>query len=279
MIDTITIVFKDELPILQVQAQSIDLYCQDIGIQTIFVVVNDDDIVADQIDINWWGSLSSCVKIISRSFFKYEFAKNGWLSQQVLKILASSLSNNQYSMILDAKTIIVKPTSIDLLFPGGMIAGGTQPIQKVFRPSAQIVGELFKITVDHNGGCSGVPFIFNNDIVRNMIVEIENRTNELFPKWFQDQGMVTEYILYVGYCKYFYGTLDNVYSNTYPYRVTNLCHSETEIIDSKLNNMAEPNNLTVSIHRRAWGIMTDKQKSTYKQLLISRGITSGENIK
>ena len=277
MLDIVTVVFQDELPILQVQAESIDLYGQDMGIQTIFVVVNDDDSVADQIDSSWWGSLHNHVRIIPRSYFAHEFVKDGWLSQQVLKILASSLSTNQYSMILDAKTILVKPATIDLLFLDGKLAGGTWPIQKVFLTSARIVGELFNVTVDRNGGTSGVPFIFKNELVRGMIAEVESRTNTLFPKWFQDQGMVTEYILYVGYCKYLYGNLDNMYSYTLPYRVSNLCHSQVDIISDKLNEMAQSNMLTVSVHRRAWAVMTEEQKNSYKKLLVSRGIkTAGD---
>ena len=273
MIDTVTIVFRDELPILKVQAESIDLYCKDLGIQTVFVVVNDDDSVAKDIDANWWGS------IIPRSYFNCKFVENGWVSQQVLKVLTSALSTNQYSMIVDAKTIFIKPATIDLLFPGGKIAGGTFPIQEVFKTSAHIVGELFDVVVDANGGHSGVPFIFKNEIIRSMIEEIKIRTGELFPKWFQDQGMVTEYILYTGYCKYLYGEMGNIYSLTHPYEVCNLCHSQTGIISIKLNEMTQPNKLTVSVHRRAWEVMSDEQKNIYKQLLISRNIKTAENLK
>ena len=279
MFDIVTVVFQDELPILKVQAESVNLYGQEIGIQNIFVVVNDNDDVVDQIDPVWWGNLSTRVKIIPRSFFNCEFVENGWVSQQVLKVLASALSTNQYSMILDAKTILVKPATFDLLLPGGKIAGGVYPIQKVFRPSAQIVNELFGVEVDRNGGLSGVPFLFKNDHIQSMIVEIEQRTTQKFPKWFQDQGMVTEYILYAGYCKYLYGTLDKVYSMTKPYDVCNLCHSQTAIISEKLKDMTDPCKLTVSVHRRAWPEMNEEQQNTYKQFLISRGMTSAKELK
>ena len=277
MLDIVTIVFRDELPILKVQAESINLYCKDIGIQTIFVVVNDDDSVVDQIDTAWWGSFSDRVRIIPRSFFKYEFVENGWVSQQVLKVLASALSTNQYSIVLDAKTIFVKTATIDLLFPGGKLAGGTCPIQEVFKTSARIVEEIFNVVIDYNGGNSGVPFIFKNEIIRSMIAEIETRTGETFPKWFQDQGMVTEFILYVGYCKYLHGEMSNIYSLSNPYDAVNLCHSQIGIIPNKLLDMTNSCNLTVSIHRRAWAAMTTEQKNTYKNLLVSRGIkTAGE---
>ena len=103
MIDIVTVVFRDELPILQLQAQSIDLYCRDIGVKDIFVVVNDTDSVADQVDPAWWGSMSQCVKIVPRQKFECNFVENGWVSQQALKMLASSMSTNTWSMVLDAK--------------------------------------------------------------------------------------------------------------------------------------------------------------------------------
>ena len=278
MIDIVTVVFKDELPILKVQAESVDLYCKELGIKTIFVIVNDEDSVANQIDSAWWGSLSNCVKIIPRSFFKYNFVENGWVSQQVLKVLASALSTNQFSMILDAKTIFVKTTTLDLLLPDGKMAGGLYKIQEVFSTSARIVGELFNVVVDRNGGLSGVPFIFNTNDIHGMIAEIESRTNDSFPNWFQDQGMVTEYILYVGYCIYRYGNLDKIYSLTVPYQVVNLCHSQTGIISNKLLEMSEPGSLTVSVHRRAWTVMTTEQQHIYKQLLVDRGIKTAEDL-
>jgi hypothetical protein len=278
MIDIITVVFEEELPILKVQAESINLYAQEIGIQTIFVIVNDDDNVVDQINLDWWGSFRDRVRIIPRSYFGCTFVENGWVSQQALKILASALSTNQFSMILDAKTIIVKKAVIDLILPGGKPIGGTHPIPEVFYPSARIIGELFGVTLTRNGGSSGVPFIFNNNIIRDMLVEIKSRTGQEFSDWFQEQGMVTEYLLYVGYNLYLHGLMDKFYSLTYPYTVANLCHNQTGIIEEKLIEMLEPDKLTISVHRRAWAVMNEKQRSTYKQILVSRGLTTAQEL-
>lgn len=278
MLDTVTIVFKEELPILKVQAESINLYGQEMGIQTIFVVVNDNDNLVDQIDPGWWGSLKDRVRIIPRSYFGCTFVENGWVSQQALKILTSALSTNQFSMILDAKTIIVKKATIDLVLPGGKPIGGTLQIPEVFYPSAKIVGELFGVTLTHNGGSGGVPFIFNNSTIRNMLIEIKSRTGQEFSDWFQEQGMVTEYLLYVGYNLYLHGEMNKFYSLTHPYSVANLCHSQTAIIDNKLLEMQEPIRLTISAHRRAWAVMNEKQRSAYKQILISRGLTTAREL-
>ena len=99
MIDTVTIAFQEELPVLRAQAQSLDLYCADIGIKNVWVIVNDHAGVADLIDPAWWGHLSSRVRIIARDHWAGEYATNGWLTQQLLKMRGAELSANDYSMI------------------------------------------------------------------------------------------------------------------------------------------------------------------------------------
>ena len=69
MIDIVTVVFEQELSVLRLQAQSIELYCQDIGVKSIYVIVNDADSLAAQIDPAWWGNMSSLVRIVPRSQF------------------------------------------------------------------------------------------------------------------------------------------------------------------------------------------------------------------
>jgi hypothetical protein len=121
--------------------------------------------------------------------------------------------------------------------------------------------------------------MFKNDIIRDMLVEIKSRTGKEFSDWFQEQGMVTEYLLYVGYNLYLYGSMDKFYSLTYPYGVANLCHSQTGIITEKLMEMQEPHRLTISVHRRAWAVMTQEQREAYKTILINRNITTAQDIK
>jgi hypothetical protein len=279
MIDIVTVVFREELPILRVQAESIDLYCQGIGIRTIFVVVNDTADLINDIDVAWWGSLSNRVRIVHRDHFGCSFVENGWVSQQVLKVLGSSLSENQFSMILDAKTIIVKSATLELLLPGGKPIGGNHPIPEVFYPSANIVGKLFNVKLTHNGGSSGVPFMFHNNTIRSMLAEIKSRTGQEFSDWFQEQGMVTEFLLYVGYNLYLHGAMDQFYSLTYPYTVANLCRTQTGIIEEKLVEMQQKDKLTVSVHRCAWAVMSEEQRNTYKKLLVSRNIKTAQDLK
>lgn len=271
-IDLVTVVFEPELPVLRAQAQSINLYCQDIGIKNIYVIVNDHESVADQIDPAWWGDMQHRVVILSRRVFSTDFVEDGWISQQVLKVLGAAISFNIWSMVLDAKTLFVKPLRLaDLMDSQGRPQTGQLEIYPVFEPSRSRVSRLFDVDVRRQLGPGGVPFIFNTRWVRAMIADIEQRTGQSFPAWFQAQGSVTEFILYSGYLESAHMT-DLLY-NTQRSRLfaCNVCHSEVESFDRKFQEMQ--NSLTTSIHRNAWIRLSSDQQQQYHKFLSSRGIT------
>lgn len=265
MIDLITVVFEDELATLKTQAKSIAVYGH--NIDTIFVVVNEDSALGSKIDRTWWGRWQERVQIVNRAAFGDTWSDNGWLSQQVLKLMAATVSSNEWSMILDAKTFFVRPMLEFDKFP----AVGQLGIQPVFKPSQQIVNRLFEITLTKQLGPGGVPFIFNTKEVQNMVAWIEEHTKQDFVKWFQDQGILTEFILYSGWIQHQYGEFDPLYNiSKSNIRPCNLCHSEVVSFDRKFNEMQSAD--TVSIHRRAWTQLTPAQQTQYTEFLVSRGI-------
>lgn len=277
MIDIITVAFQQELPVLQAQAQSVERYCQDIGIRNIYVVVNDDESVVGEIDAAWWGTLASKVLVIPRSAFSANYSDNGWLSQQALKLITAAVSYNTWSMVLDAKTIFVKPLQLnELLDAQGRPCVGQLDIYPVFERSRQIVNELFNIDLQQQLGPGGVPFVINNRAVRAMIADVEHRTSTAFPEWFQAQGMLTEFILYSGYI-HLQGGFDKLYNvDTCEVAPVNICHSEVAAFDRKFKEMQ--NSLTVSIHRNAWTNLTAEQRQQYQHFLIDRGIIAAWKI-
>lgn len=271
MIDIITVVFREELPVLHAQAQSIERYCQHIGIRNIYVVVNDSDSVVAQIDSAWWGTMGDRVLVIPRSTFSTTYSENGWLSQQALKLITAAISYNTWSMVVDAKTIFVKPMLLsEIMDSDQRPCVGQLDIYPVFDRSREIVNQLFNIDLQHQLGPGGVPFIINNRMVRSMIADIEQRTAEPFPEWFQSQGMLTEFILYSGYVQ-LQGGFEKVYNTkTNAVFPVNLCHSEVQAFERKFADMK--NASTVSIHRGAWPNLTAEQRQQYQHFLIDRGV-------
>jgi Family of unknown function (DUF6492) len=274
MIDICTVVFEDELDILKLQANSIAQYCRDLGSRNIYVVLNGPDTLAEQIDPAWWGTLSERVLIIPRTAFSAPWAEDGWVTQQLWKMLVAGMSYNQYTMVLDAKTVFVRELQLaDLFNSQHQLTVGQQAVYQVFEPAREICNQLFSIDMQLQAGPGGVPFFFHNDTVRLMIAEVTKRSNTTFALWFQQQGRLTEFMLYSAFCQFQYGSLDSLYTkeNTLGH-IVNVCHSEADQFDSRLTLMQDKHTLTVSIHRRAWSQLLPEQKNNYRMLLIDRGM-------
>jgi hypothetical protein len=267
MIDLITVVFSEELPVLRLQAHSITRYFTADDLGKIYIVINDDAMTIEQVDANWWGPYHDRVVVIHRSAWNVDYAENGWLTQQVLKLMVTELCTSKWSMILDAKTIFVKPVPKIATRP----QVGVLDIYPVFDVSRQRVNTLFEVDLQKQLGPGGVPFVLDNTLTREMILEITALTGQPFGTWFQQQGMVTEFILYAGYVLKKYGSYEILY-DTKNTAITpcNLCHSEVAAFDRKFKEMHS--STTVSIHRRAWQQLSTEQQNQYTEFLASRGI-------
>ena len=274
MLDIVTVVFEEELDILQVQAQSIDRFCKNLQVGCVYVIVNDTAQVAEKIQRSWWGSFEHCVRVVPRDVFDTKFVDNGWVSQQALKLLSARLSHNQWSMILDAKTLVANHMTPELFFAeNNQLTLGLMPVQEVFAPAAQIASGMFGIEVTHVAEPTGVPFIIENALVRQMMSDIQDKTGLKFSEWFQDQGRLTEFVLYSAYVKHHYNTLEAVYLGTNTKTLSNnICHSEVARFDQKLQQAKHNQTYTIGLHRRAWQQLSMQQKQNYVDHLISLGL-------
>lgn len=277
MIDIITVVFRDELKVLPVQAESIWRYASGLDPQEILVLVNDSDDVAAEISPDWWGPLADRVRIIPRSYFPTDYSDNGWLSQQVIKMQGSALSQSQWSMVLDAKTILTHPMTRELAFDAqGRARCRWNPIIPVFQPAADIAQDLFGTDRQQMLQPAGVPFFFHNFSMRNMISWTESHTLQKFESWFQDQGMLTEFVIYSMWISKHGSDLYTSVGSEW-LRVCNICHTQTERFDQILDTLA-PSSVTVSVHRNAWRNLDQRQRQRFRDLLINKGIASASTL-
>lgn len=280
MIDIATVVFREELPILKCQARSIERYCSQIGLRNHYVIVNDDEDTMHQIDAAWWGAAANHVLVVPRSAFGTQFVEDGWVSQQVLKLLAASMSYNTWTMVLDAKTVFVRELKLaDLIDEQGRACVGTMDIYPVFEPTRLMINQTYDIDLQRQLGPGGVPFLFQNDAVRLMIADTTFKVKQKFPLWFQSKGRLTEFMTYCGYLQYRFKGYDTFYNEQARLFPVNICHSEVEQFDSKLAKMQHPDTHTVSIHRNAWRQLTDDQKQAYQNFLLERGIFEAWELK
>lgn len=274
MIDIITVVFPQELNLLRVQAESVGRFCTQIGVRNIYVVLNGNDDMLPDIDPTWWGPLSKHLLVIPRSAFSTTFVDNGWVSQQALKMLAASMSYNAWSMVLDAKTVFVREVvPNELVDSEGRMRVGELSVYPVFEPSRQIANRLWEIDMQRQLGPGGVPFFFHNNTVRYMIAECTFRTGEMFPEFFQRQGVLTEFLLYSGYVESKPNMWDLLYSKESAFTLVNIGREEVKDFDYKFKTAQCSDCLTVSVHRDAWPKLTDAQRQQFRDHLIDRGIS------
>jgi hypothetical protein len=275
MLDVITVVFQDELGVLPVQAASMARYLNANDIGTVWVVVNDTTDLDSVIDPAWWGPLQNRVRIHHVNTHQYN---NGWVTQQLCKLLTAAEATQPWSMVVDAKTVFVRDWQFcDVMTDSGM-AVGTLPIFPVFEQSQQLIQRLFDIEFDQQLGPGGVPFFFHTETVQNMIADIESRTDQEFGPWFLSQGRITEFMLYSGWVLKQHGSFEPLYHTTRSFDVENVCHSEVTRFDQKLEHMQTHPVLTVSVHREAWRQLTEQQQQRYRNFLIGRELKEAQQL-
>ncbi len=275
MIDLITIVFQQELYLLEIQARSVELYLPPEKINNIYVVVNDVDSVCNLIDTAWWGVNAEKVQIIPRSRWGYPETLPGWESQQLYKLLAAEQAESTWSMCLDAKTWFVQKINWGELFSAdGRVYFKSIPVIPVFSKAQDTIEELFDIKLSTVVGPGGVPFMFHTETVKDMFLHLNNITGKEFLNFFAeyvlDPYRITEFMLYSGFVNLKHGSQDKLYNNCQFYRVTNLADWQLENFDSIVKSMNDSNNLTASIQGRAYPHLTDEQLDIWCQFLLDK---------
>ena len=281
MIDLVTVVYRLEISLLELQAKSIDTYFEDNFINSITVVVNDNDSVCDLIDKSWWGKYKHIVTIVPYSVYGYTCRINGWENQQLCKLLAASQSQQTWAMILDAKTLFVKPCTPELMFTGDKVNSHPIEIFPQFIEAKESIQNIFGISFDEAVGPGGVPFMMHSDTVRDMIKYIETTAETTFTDFFQTKcrypDLITEFYLYSGYVSYKYGNILELYSGQQNWDCANLADWQIDQFDDVYQTMRLFKTLTVSIQAQAWNILSQQQKLLYVRLLKFKKLIDNEN--
>jgi hypothetical protein len=270
MLDIITVVFRDELPLLEIQAESIARYINSQDIQSITVVVNDSDDVAELIDTAWWRHNQHLVNVVCFSRWGENSTLTGWENQQLCKLLAASESASTWSMVLDAKTWFIQNLDLNLLFDQqGRPQLGVMKVFDTLTSSRDFIEKLFDVKMNNIIGPNGVPFMFHTETVKEMVNSFDDfieffRTNSKYP------NLITEFHLYSGYVLKKYGTYDTLYNRIQHYKVLNIADWEAKHFDVLFNILVHNDRLTASIHRRSYKELTPEQLKQWVQFLYDK---------
>jgi len=270
MLDFLTVVFDAELEFLKTQAKSFHLYAPD-SVRTIWVVVNDNDSVAEKIDTAWWGGFAPKVRIVTRDYLKVPNYGTGWDSQQLCKLVAASRSQQIYCIVFDAKTWLVRELVPSDLFDGNGINIELQQIQPAFQDGWNfLVNEFGLKDPKQQLGPAGVPYIFRTDHIRELFTWVMSKYNQTFIEWYSKHSMyptlITEFLTYSAWVYKSEGGYHSV-SNNQPWQPVNIGRGEGFIFDEKFAEMSLPSTLTVSIHRDAYNELSETQKSQWATFL------------
>jgi len=275
MLELITVVFEPELPLLKIQAHSIQQYITDV--ERITIVVNDHSDIASMIDPQWWGEWHDKVRIITRDKWKYSSRLTGWEEQQLLKLLAASEAIAPWSMVLDAKTWFKQKFNTDIFFDKqGRPRTGSVPVFPVFESSQKFIEKYYNISMPKVLGPAGVPFMFHSETVRGLVNSIEDfieffQTNVKYP------NLITEFHLYSGYVIAQFGSYESLYNLIPRYTVLNIADYEAGRFDQMLDEtVINKDLLTVSIHRKTYKLLSGSQIQRWVKFLLDNRIITNE---
>lgn len=281
MIDLITVVFEKEIPLIEIQARSIELYIDTDIIRNIYVVVNDDDHIIDLINPAWWGIHSHKVQIIPRSKYGVDPTLIGWDSQQMYKLFAAESAESSWSMCLDAKTWFVQKLQWDKLFDtDGRVRFGNMYVNPVFKSAQVFLEELYNIRMTQIVGPGGVPFMFHTETVKSMFKELDTPFLEFFSTHVRLPANITEFMLYSAYVTHKHGNYSSLYSGSTYYGVQNIADFQIDKFDRMIMRMNYSQTLTASIHLRVYPLLTDQQFDDWCDFLVEKNLTTTiENTK
>jgi Family of unknown function (DUF6492) len=280
-VDFLTVVFADEIPYIQTQAESMDRYVPADSESIFYVIVNDHDRVADLIDKNWWGVHSANVRIVCRSFWNCEInleseGWGGWYSQQVLKLRGTALSDSKWCLVLDAKTWFVKDFVKETYYDteGRVFVQPSQPIKPCFRDAGDILSLSLGMPVNTVIFPGGVPFWFHTKTVKELFIQFESifmSPYQMF--WYVNRRFITEFILYSAFVQYMYDGVDKLYheSNSTYLCSYNMCHSSDGVFNPSFIKTLNPS--TISIHRKIVPQMSESDLNQVIFFMRERGLT------
>jgi len=277
--DLLTVVYSDELYLLEHQAYSIAYYFND-EIKNIYVILNDDTLTHNDIDLSWYGYQQDKVRIFHRSEFGYyppPYLK-GWYSQQVCKILGTVQAESKWCMILDTKTWFIRPFEIEEIFDQYNRAHFESWTcnSPHWQTGLQFLKEKHNITDFKWISPAGVPFLAYVPAMREMVYEESDfveyfHTYCQFPNLFNSETRgITEFLCYSAHISK-KNIFDDLYSNKQKISVYNLADWEVDTFHnwfSKLNN--DTRALTASVHPRAYKLLDADQRKAWDEFVKDR---------
>jgi hypothetical protein len=212
----VSVVFEPELDLLHLQARSFARYADPDSVSAILVIDNTRSGIGTarlrrlRRD---YGSFGDRLKVLRQADIGTMPQSTGWISQQVLKLLACQHVDTRFYVVLDAKNHLVRPvSSSDFENPDGRARGASHSYRThVLRP--QLERALSYLGVDPEAWLdefpvTHTPVVLETAIVADMIDWIARQSGKDFATEFVDSGLL-EFFAYSGWLIRTYGSVDS----------------------------------------------------------------------
>ena len=283
----VTIVYKQELNLLRLQARSMRQYIDGSELDAIYVIINDPDFEGcvgffERVILPEYGDLRSKLILMHREeLSKGGYHVNGWRSQQFLKLLAARVIGEDQLVIFDAKNHLISPMlkTLTISHNGASITYASDRTND-FRRHFEKTYEYFGLNPDIYREFTlptDTPFVVPRRLIVEALDLIEMKSGQPFVEYFlRDGEFMTEFMLISAYCQKQYGALMPVFAfGPMRYRLL----SKTSVLESRVDACLREaaSNLNIfsfAIHRSAIAELDASETAKIDTFLRSRNLLS-----
>lgn len=210
----VTVVFEAEVPLLRLQARSLARFVPTEHFHRLIVIDNSRTGLRarDRLRLlTEYGTWQDKVDVVRPEHVTPLPPARGWIGQQVLKLMISQRVETPHYLVLDAKNVWVRPTSVtEFVTPDGRARGGMHsyrehPLRETLEHVLRYLGVdperwLDSFPVTHT------PVVLSTATVGQLTEDIAVRGGRPFAEEFVAAGL-TEFFLYAGWITARYGSL------------------------------------------------------------------------
>jgi len=209
---------------------------------------------------------------------------DGWVVQQILKLMAARLVETPYYLLLDSKNHFVNPITVSDFFRDGrptvFIADHSARSDAVMQDYFRSTFLYFALDPDEHLRHSArpiTPFPIRTDVARALLSDIEAREGRSFPEAFFRRRL-SEFFLYTAYIVHRWGSLEAIHAHDprLGTRIITLWGRELAVnqdyFDSCMDDRRLDQALTFAIHKTARPCLSPAQRIRIAHMWQDRGI-------
>jgi hypothetical protein len=206
---------------------------------------------------------------------------DGWLDQQILKLVASKFIGDEKILVMDSKLFLINECNAEDLNYQEKVKIDTHPYHDTFRLYAQ----KYNCTLPEYAPQFTTPFLFEKPVIEHIFQLFT--LNEL-KQFFYSHWKASEFILYnivswkinhISGITLTDTTFDaGVYIFWAPFKAGEKLSTYDEDMTFFISNMKSKNILVGGLHRFAWVEMSPEEKQRYVSILADIGLINNTDV-